>query len=576
MPINIQTSEQYQSVIEKAGSPQNSPVLNFQKFDSASPLPPASDFGVGVAQVGTGLSVSDGSNFVGIPKALSNRILFFGTSITASLSSTLTPPSNAQEIRLANNSYAFWMMAALGWPVTSFINAGVGGNTTTQMVAMFSTDVLAQYVNFDVVLFEPGPNDFSHDEILLAEIQSNYTTIIEGLIKAGKRVIVLAPTASNSPDYLTNWTALGVQKRNQLLAWLKPYLATKQNVIYVNADEVMADPATGNLLAALTTDGVHPTTSGAQVLGRWIAKHVSQWFTSSVDIHLPARCDRQYMPNPRLQGNNASGVNNCYAGAGITVTGGSDATAYQFTKGTWIGGTNTATIAPYANTGIEDAPAGGTLITVVNAPSDQAELTIAFGGNYNSLGGTQYGYLNGGFGWATSKAVKRGDHAKATGFNTGIWTCIGPGTTAGSGTVPLPASETSYGQIIKDGTVYWVWQKIPAVGDTFIAEIKYEIKSLTGSMNFGASALLIGASQSVADTYGSCSFPYTDNTTGNPGGGYPGIYLPRKGSLRTPEFTLIQPSGNPMRYAEIDLVLSFMAGGGCQLYIPEINLIRTN
>ncbi|UOA08325.1 GDSL-type esterase/lipase family protein [Methylobacter sp. S3L5C] len=528
---------------------------------------------IGAERVGKRMFL-EGSE-VGGNSNIAKNILLLGTSITnmtsASLRTTDSTPQPNTEL-YNSNGWAFWMSAALKFPFGKLINKGVGGNKVWQMRARYASDVAANFDNFDLLIFEPGPNDYSDDSYLIEQMILDYIYIIETTLSAGKTVVVLSPSPSNSPNSTTNPTALGVIKRQQLLSWLAGYIALLDNAIYVNTDSILADPSTGLFQSEFTTDGVHPNTSGAKVMGIQVARSIKN-LVSPTYIHLNQRSDRQYLPNPRLSGNNASGANNFYAGSGITVAGGPDSVSIATTKGTWVGGTNTVTIAPYIASGEEDHTFGGTLITIVNAPSDQASITLDFGCSANTLAGTQYGYINGAKGWSQSTAMKLGDNVRATGFTTGFWQCIKSGVTT-TGTVPLPTSESNYGQSVLDGTVLWVWKKLPAAGDIFQADLSYEIKSLSGSIEVAAGAYLVGVSNTVAEAYGVALFPKYDNTMGNPGSGYPGKYIPRAGVLRSPEITLIQPTGNPIRFAYVSVQIILMAGSSATIYIPEVNLIR--
>jgi len=64
MAINVNTSTQYQGVIEKAGNPQNSPIENHEILSSIDDRPEASDFGIGSVQIDTVSYRSDGQKWV--------------------------------------------------------------------------------------------------------------------------------------------------------------------------------------------------------------------------------------------------------------------------------------------------------------------------------------------------------------------------------------------------------------------------------------------------------------------------------------------------------------------------------
>jgi len=81
MAINVQTSTQYQGLIEEAGSPKKDTINDNRIYSSLSERPSASDFGTGTAQVGSLVYASDGVEWTRIDSSLgSNTIAYIGDS----------------------------------------------------------------------------------------------------------------------------------------------------------------------------------------------------------------------------------------------------------------------------------------------------------------------------------------------------------------------------------------------------------------------------------------------------------------------------------------------------------------
>lgn len=143
--------------------------------------------------------------------------------------------------------------------------AGVGGNTTAQMLARIATDVIAIAPAWCVVM--GGPNDIAGGSATAAQIETNLRKIYDLLLVNKIRVVActLVPsvnydTQAKSDDYFA------------VNAWLKGQLSGNAMVV-CNSGETYLD--TGAPLAAplagYTHDGIHPTALGAWALGDAIA-----------------------------------------------------------------------------------------------------------------------------------------------------------------------------------------------------------------------------------------------------------------------------------------------------------------
>jgi len=160
-----------------------------------------------------------------------------------------------------------------------------------------------------------------------------------------------------------------------------------------------------------------------------------------------------------------------------------------------------------------------------------------------------------------------------TSFPSGIWKVMGGGTTAG--TLPVPASDTNFGEIVVSGTATLMWIKKPAAGDQFVAEVQLEITSLTGGLAINMQALLNRTSTAAGELWGNVIFPSYDRTITVPNQGFPGKYIPRKLTLRSMPFTLADP-GVTLRYVGMIMLINFMTGGSATILFKEVNLIRVS
>jgi lysophospholipase L1-like esterase len=81
-----------------------------------------------------------------------------------------------------------------------FINAGIGGNSSRQMLARFEADILAhspQWLLLSAGVVEVRRNyqpDRASDRVPLNEYRSNLSAMVSGALTAGVQVILLEPT----------------------------------------------------------------------------------------------------------------------------------------------------------------------------------------------------------------------------------------------------------------------------------------------------------------------------------------------------------------------------------------------
>jgi lysophospholipase L1-like esterase len=140
---------------------------------------------------------------------------------------------------------------------------GVPGNTTAQMLARLSADVIAYKPRYCVVL--GGANDG-----VFATAVSGLTAIYNALDAAGIQAIACTIPPNNTtpayPQQLNPWIAETAMRRGYPL---------------LDHFSVLVDPTTGHYQAALTADGTHPTAQGHRLMAAAAA--------TTLNPYLPAR-----------------------------------------------------------------------------------------------------------------------------------------------------------------------------------------------------------------------------------------------------------------------------------------------
>lgn len=164
-----------------------------------------------------------------------------------------------------------------GWPAfffegRAYINRGISGQTTPQMLLRFRQDVIALQPKVVVIL--AGTNDIAGNTgpMTLEQIRDNILSMVE-LAKANGITPIVC---SVLPAYEYPWRPglepnLKIPKLNKLLA----AMAKAQQVPYLDYFSEMADDRNG-LPKELTTDEVHITPKGYKVMGKMVEKAIAK------------------------------------------------------------------------------------------------------------------------------------------------------------------------------------------------------------------------------------------------------------------------------------------------------------
>jgi acyl-CoA thioesterase I len=178
---------------------------------------------------------------LGPPAAGENRVVFMGDSIT-------------QGWKIDGPKGYF--------PGKPYINRGISGQTTPQMVLRFRQDVIALHPKAVVIL--AGINDIAGNTgpETLEQIEGNLASMAELATAHHIRVVL----CSVMPAFDFPWRP-GMAPAPKVLAlnaWISGY-ATQNGHVYVDYHTAMKDDRDG-LPATLSKDGVHPTPAGYAVM----------------------------------------------------------------------------------------------------------------------------------------------------------------------------------------------------------------------------------------------------------------------------------------------------------------------
>lgn len=181
----------------------------------------------------------------------SGRVVFYGDSITDAWT---------------RNGGTFF-------PGKPYVNRGISGQTTEQMVVRFRQDVINLHPQTVVIL--AGTNDIAGNTgpETPQMIEDNFRSMVD-LARANNIRVVLAsvlpaagypwkPSAGNPAD-----------KIRALNEWLKSYAAS-QNITYLDYYSAMAGPD-GGMKPGISIDGVHPNAAGYAIMEPLAEKALAQ------------------------------------------------------------------------------------------------------------------------------------------------------------------------------------------------------------------------------------------------------------------------------------------------------------
>ncbi|HZY64087.1 MAG TPA: SGNH/GDSL hydrolase family protein [Edaphobacter sp.] len=188
------------------------------------------------------------------------------------------PAAGEQRVVFYGASVAeFWATrGAPFFPGKPYIDRGIGGQTSAQMLVRFRQDVIDLHPAVVVIL--EGTNDVAGNTGPMTPKMSedNWRSMVE-LAKANNIRVVLT---SITPSTHFPWRpemhpAEAIRQRN---AWLKQYSAS-HDLVYVDFYPVLAN-AEGGMKPDLTVDGVHPNKKGYDAMAPLVQAGIDQALSS--------------------------------------------------------------------------------------------------------------------------------------------------------------------------------------------------------------------------------------------------------------------------------------------------------
>jgi lysophospholipase L1-like esterase len=189
----------------------------------------------------------------------------------------LPPPGGGEErVVFFGDSITDGWKIEESFPGKPYVNRGIGGQTTSQMLVRFRQDVVSLQPKVVVIL--AGTNDIAGNSGPIADqdIEANYSDIAE-LAKANNiRVIFSSVLPVN--DYTERAKEFFAQRPTErilsLNRWLKDYCDTNR-LIYLDYYGAVVDEK-GMLKRELADDGLHPNKAGYAVMAPLAEKAIAK------------------------------------------------------------------------------------------------------------------------------------------------------------------------------------------------------------------------------------------------------------------------------------------------------------
>jgi lysophospholipase L1-like esterase len=185
------------------------------------------------------------------PAAGENRVVFFGDSITD-----------------------LWNLAGQ-FPGKPYVNRGISGQTTSQMLVRFRPDVINLRPRVAVIL--AGTNDIAGNTgpMTIEEIEGNYVSLAELARASGIKVVFASviPVHNYTPQSELSFPLREPEKIRALNKYLQTYCASN-GCVYLDYYAAMVDDK-GMLKRELAEDGLHPNKAGYALMAPLAEKAIA-------------------------------------------------------------------------------------------------------------------------------------------------------------------------------------------------------------------------------------------------------------------------------------------------------------
>jgi lysophospholipase L1-like esterase len=185
--------------------------------------------------------------------------------------SKLTPPAKGEErvVFMGDSITDSWKLDQY-FPGAPYVNRGISGQTTSQMLIRFRPDVIA--LKPKVVVILAGTNDISSNTgpMTIEAIADNIASMVDLAHANGINVVLASvmPISDYNKDAQGNPIVRTIRRppaQIDALNKLLKIMAAKRRLVYLDYFSAMADEK-GFLRADIADDGLHPNAKGYELI----------------------------------------------------------------------------------------------------------------------------------------------------------------------------------------------------------------------------------------------------------------------------------------------------------------------
>lgn len=193
--------------------------------------------------------------------------------------SVVAPSKDEKRIIFMGDSITDGWKLATYFPSKPYVNRGISGQTTPQMLVRFRPDVIA--LKPQVVVILAGTNDIAGNTgpMTVEAIEDNLASMFELARASGIRVVIASvlPVSDYAKNRegkpITQTTRRSPEKIKTLNEWARKY-ATQNELTYLDYFSAMVDEK-GFLKEELSNDGLHPNDKGYAVMQSLVEQAIS-------------------------------------------------------------------------------------------------------------------------------------------------------------------------------------------------------------------------------------------------------------------------------------------------------------
>ncbi len=206
-------------------------------------------------------------------------------------------PAAPRVVFMGDSITEFWKIAHPDFFTDNYINRGVSGQTTGQMLVRFRQDVIA--LKPAVVHILAGTNDFAGNggPTTLDAIRNNIASMVDlALVNDIRVVLGSVPPAGAFP-----WRPTVLEPAQHIVDMNESLrrLAREKNLIYVDYHEPLADERDA-MKQTFSNDGVHPNRDGYSVMEPLARHAIEQALAASADAAAKPAAPKSSKPKDGL------------------------------------------------------------------------------------------------------------------------------------------------------------------------------------------------------------------------------------------------------------------------------------